>query len=69
MSYDARIKQEALEKIEKTNDVEENDEKEMMSKIQMTRAMLVLALAEKSQKYFRSKITKSRGNCSLSSSS
>ncbi|CBY23002.1 unnamed protein product [Oikopleura dioica] len=53
MSYDARIKQEALEKIEKTNDVEENDEKEMMSKIQMTRAMLVLALAEKSQKYFR----------------
>ena len=66
MSYDARIKQEALEK---TKDDEKRDENEMMSKIQMTRAMLVLALAEKSQKYFRSKITKSRGNCSLSSSS
>ena len=56
MSYDGRIKQEAdLEKVEKPDD---DDEKEMMSKIQMTRAMLVLALAEKSQKYFRSKITK-----------
>ena len=55
MSHDGRIKQEAdLEKkVEKPDD---DDENEMMSKIQMTRAMLVLALAEKSQKYFRSKI-------------
>ena len=55
MAHEGRIKQEAdLEKVEKPDDDEK--EEEMMSKIQMTRALLVLALAEKSQKYFRSKM-------------